>query len=180
MPHIVTVFLYDLRNADSRMLLDRYHQAVAFDDMVVAVQTLSPGTPHTHACDDDMGSTHDAYNTRGVATDILAALLSTVWGVAPTQTTWSALHNRSRTDLLWALSDTPFSPFGGGDTAAHISWPQADASRRAILLTALLNRVRAVYPAIVPRYSHCCISDGSLMNSTLLLPPCSATTSTWT
>lgn len=35
---LITVFVYDLNTPDI-MLLDRFHQAVGFDDIVVAVQT---------------------------------------------------------------------------------------------------------------------------------------------
>ncbi len=35
---MLTAFVYDLHSSDI-VLLDRFHQAVAFDDMVLAVQT---------------------------------------------------------------------------------------------------------------------------------------------
>jgi|EP01047_Picozoa_sp_COSAG01_P071998 hypothetical protein len=44
--------------------------------------------------------------------------------------------------MLWSLSDTPFSPFVRGDHAAHFSWPQVDASKRNLLLSLLVVRVR--------------------------------------
>ena len=39
-PHVLTVYLFEI-NRPGAVLLDGRHQAVGFDDMVVAVQTVS-------------------------------------------------------------------------------------------------------------------------------------------
>jgi hypothetical protein len=79
---------------------------------------LTTGTPHDYTCEDvGIYSSRDAsgslrqYTTEGPGAEVLGALLQTVWGVAPTHSAWHVLHNRTVSDYLWSLSDTPFSPF---------------------------------------------------------------------
>lgn len=120
-PNVVTVYLFDLQR-DSRLvrlsavcsaplcvaatsaltpapaqLLDRQWQAASFDDMVVAVQTGRPGALRQFACEDEEDR-EASHGRGGLGAEVMAALLRTVWGVAPTHSTWSVLHNRTRTE----------------------------------------------------------------------------------
>jgi hypothetical protein len=159
--NVLTVYLFDLARDDA-LLLDRESQVAAYDDMVIAVQT---NTPHTssggYICDDHDddsatagtgrgGADHKGSEHEGLAAGVLSALLQVGWGVAPTHLTFSALHNASRVDLLWSLSGTPSSPFARGDADATLSWAQADASRRNLLLSLLSARLKELGAAIAP------------------------------
>eukprot|EP01048_Picozoa_sp_COSAG05_P043604 COSAG05_NODE_24208_length_253_cov_0.662338_1_plen_83_part_11 len=83
--------------------------------MVITVQTRNPGIPRHHSCtffgDDDDGDDGTAplrsasaveYSEGGVGAEILAAVLQTAWGIAPTHLSWSTLHDRTRADFLWS------------------------------------------------------------------------------
>lgn len=164
---MLTVYLFDLAR-DESLLLDRENEVVAFDDMIIAVQTNTPhATSSGYTCDDFDGKRNsDGENTvegtgrggadhkgsehEGLAAGVLSALLQVGWGVAPTHLTYSALHNAARVDLLWSLSGTPSSPFARGDAAATLNWAQADASRRNLLLSLLNTRLIELGEAIAP------------------------------
>jgi hypothetical protein len=78
--HRVPVFVYDLART-SVLLLDRFHQALAFPDMVVAVRTRAARPLTDFHCNGHMVSLDPTDGTRNV----LAAVLRTGWGVAPTE-----------------------------------------------------------------------------------------------
>ena len=80
---------------------------------------------------------------------VVSALLQTGWGVPPTHLSFSALHNRSHTDLLWSLG-TPSSPFASSTAAARLTWPEVDASQRSLLLSLLTARLTELHKAIAP------------------------------
>lgn len=167
--NVLTVYLFDLAR-DESLLLDRESEVVAFDDMVIAVQTNAPhATSGGYSCDDFDGKRgrpadgaveaagagrggpqHKGTEHEGLGAGVLSALLQVGWGVAPTHLTFSALHNAARVDLLWSLTGTPSSPFARGDAAAQLSWVQADASRRNLLLSLLDARLTELGGAIAP------------------------------
>eukprot|EP00824_Muranothrix_gubernata_P000512 TRINITY_DN1058_c0_g1_i1.p1 TRINITY_DN1058_c0_g1~~TRINITY_DN1058_c0_g1_i1.p1 ORF type:complete len:727 (+),score=124.16 TRINITY_DN1058_c0_g1_i1:317-2182(+) len=124
---VIPVFLYDLA-APNIILLDRFHQAVSFPDMVIAVQTQVNKALVDFACKDKVVSFNMKDSTRAV----MSALLQTVYGVAPTQQRWSPLHNATLDDFLWAVGNTPFGLFS---YSKKLSFAQRDAAARNLIYT---------------------------------------------
>jgi hypothetical protein len=62
------------------MLLDRQHQALGFDDMVIAVRSHAGRTPIDFACQRKPLALDHAH----VARPVFAALLTSLWALGPT------------------------------------------------------------------------------------------------
>lgn len=126
---VIPVYIFDL-DQDRQLLLDRYHQAMAFRDMVVAVRTrLSQGTSD-YTCN----GRHVVTQTRQLERPIVGAILQSLWGVTPTHLRWSTQHNSTIVDYTWGVGQTPFGPFSD---MLSLSFVQRDAAPRNTLFTAL-------------------------------------------
>lgn len=119
---VVPVFLFDVSNTDL-LLIDRTHQAVSFPDMVIAVQTPLSRVVFDYQCS---GRTL-AVDPKDATRPVMGALVSTVWGVAPTHQAWDPLHNRIKENYLWAVGGTPFGPFS---PSVRLTFAQTDPARR--------------------------------------------------
>ncbi len=75
----MTSFVFDLSTPEI-LLLDRFHQALSFGDMAVAVQTRAPAALLDFSC----AQKPLQFDARDATRPLLAALLQTTWGVAPT------------------------------------------------------------------------------------------------
>jgi hypothetical protein len=126
---VIPVFVFDL-NWDKLLMLDRYHQAVAFKDMVVAVRTKSSQTVSDYSCN----GRHVITQTRNLDRPLVGAILQSMWGVSPTHLSWSPEHNDTLIDYTWSVGHTPFGPFSDILTP---SFAQRDAARRNVLLSTL-------------------------------------------
>lgn len=126
---VVPVYVFDL-DFDKLLLLDRYHQAVAFRDMVVAVRTRSSQTVSDYSCN----GRHVITMTRNLDRPIISSVLQTMFGVSPTHQSWSPEHNATVVDYTWSTGHTPFGPFS---ETKSLSFVQKDAARRNVLLTTL-------------------------------------------
>ncbi|KAK1265104.1 hypothetical protein QJS04_geneDACA017846 [Acorus gramineus] len=123
------VYVFDV-DFDRMLLLDRYHQAVAFRDMVVAVRTKSVQTVSDYSCN----GRHVLVQARNLERPIVGAVLQSLWGVSPTHLTWSPQHNHTTVDYTWSVGRTPFGPFSD---SISVSFVQRDAAKRNVLLTSL-------------------------------------------
>ncbi|XP_058085076.1 uncharacterized protein LOC131232686 [Magnolia sinica] len=126
---ILPVYVFDL-DYDKLLLLDRYHQAVAFRDMVIAVRTRSSQTVSDYSCN----GRHVITQARELERPIVGSILQSMWGVSPTHLTWSPWHNSTLVDYTWSIGQTPFGPFS---ESLSLSFVQKDAAQRNVLLTAL-------------------------------------------
>ncbi|KAF0904116.1 hypothetical protein E2562_031839 [Oryza meyeriana var. granulata] len=126
---VVPVFVFDL-DYDKLLLLDRYHQAMAFGDMVIAVRTRSSQTVSDYSCN----GRHVITMTKNLDRPIIASVLQSMWGVSPTHQSWSPEHNATVVDYTWSTGHTPFGPFS---ETKSLSFVQKDAARRNVLLTTL-------------------------------------------
>lgn len=126
---VLPVFVFDLDN-DKIILLDRFHQAVAFRDMVIAVRTRNVQTVSDYSCNGRYVMT----NTRNLNRDIVGSVLQSMWGVTPTHLTWSPEHNNTMVDYTWSVGQTPFGPFS---ELSSLSFVQKDAAKRNVLLMSL-------------------------------------------
>lgn len=129
----VPVYVLDLGH-DRPLLLDRFHQAIAFRDMVVAVRSRSSQTVSDYNCN----GRHVITQTRNLERPIVGALLQTMWGVAPTHLSWSPKHNHTLIDYTWSVGQTPFGPFS---ESMSLSFVQKDAAPRNVLLTTLNSTI---------------------------------------
>ncbi|XP_020572663.1 uncharacterized protein LOC110019362 [Phalaenopsis equestris] len=127
--NILPVYIFDLDH-DKLILLDRFHQAVAFKDMVIAVRTKSSQTVSDYSCNGRHVITH----TRSLNRPIIGSVLQSMWGVAPTHLSWSPEHNNTLVDYTWSVGQTPFGPFS---ELSSLSFVQKDAARRNVLLVSL-------------------------------------------
>jgi hypothetical protein len=84
---VVNAFVYELKTREI-LLLDRFHQAVAFKDMVIAVKTQAPSAVVDYSCNGKSVQ----FSPQSPERAVLAALLQTVWGVSPTHQLWNPLR----------------------------------------------------------------------------------------
>ncbi|KAL6520354.1 hypothetical protein OROMI_032534 [Orobanche minor] len=126
---VLPVYVFDL-DINGILLLDRYHQSVAFKDMVIAVRTKSTQTVSDYSCN----SHHVFTQTRELERPLVGSILQSMWGVSPTHLVWSPLHNNSLVDYTWSVGQTPFGPFS---EISSLSFVQKDAAKRNVILTSL-------------------------------------------
>eukprot|EP00698_Gefionella_okellyi_P007505 TRINITY_DN1840_c0_g1_i4.p2 TRINITY_DN1840_c0_g1~~TRINITY_DN1840_c0_g1_i4.p2 ORF type:complete len:338 (+),score=74.91 TRINITY_DN1840_c0_g1_i4:1249-2262(+) len=97
------VIILDLSRTEP-LFLDQYKQAVSMPDMVLAIQTQSANIPLDYRCNQK-----PLYqNNKDVTRQVLAALLSQLWGVVPSDLRPLLDHSEAREDLTWAIGPTPF------------------------------------------------------------------------
>lgn len=126
---VLPVYVFDL-DSNSLLLLDRFHQSVAFRDMVIAVRTRNSQTVSDYSCNGRHVFTH----TRELERPLVGSILQSMWGVSPTHLLWSSMHNNTLVDYTWSIGQTPFGPFS---EISSLSFVQKDAARRNVLLTSL-------------------------------------------
>lgn len=126
---VLPVYVFDL-DFNSILLLDRYHQSIAFRDMVIAVRTKNSQTVSDYSCN----GRHVFTQTRELERPIVGSILQSMWGVSPTHLSWSLRHNSTLVDYTWSVGQTPFGPFS---EISSLSFVQKDAARRNVLLTSL-------------------------------------------
>ncbi|XP_022844858.1 uncharacterized protein LOC111367955 isoform X2 [Olea europaea var. sylvestris] len=126
---VLPVYVFDL-DVSTILLLDRYHQSVAFKDMVIAVRTKSTQTVSDYSCNGH----HVFTQIRELERPLVGSILQSMWGVSPTHLVWSPRHNSTLVDYTWSVGQTPFGPFS---EISSLSFVQKDAARRNVLLTSL-------------------------------------------
>lgn len=126
---VLPVYVFDL-DYNMLLLLDRYHQSVAFKDMVIAVRTKNTQTVSDYSCN----GRHVFTQTRELERPLVGSILQSMWGVSPTHLLWSPRHNSTLVDYTWSVGQTPFGPFS---EISSMSFVQKDAARRNIILTSL-------------------------------------------
>lgn len=126
---VLPVYVFDLDH-NTLLLLDRYHQSVAFKDMVIAVRTKSTQTVSDYSCN----GRHVFTQTRELDRPLVGSILQSMWGVSPTHLLWSPRHNSTLVDYTWSVGQTPFGPFS---EISSLSFVQKDAAKRNVLLTSL-------------------------------------------
>ncbi|ERN03812.1 uncharacterized protein LOC18431963 [Amborella trichopoda] len=143
---ILPVYVFDLE-LDRTLLLDRFHQAVAFKDMVIAVRTRSSQSVTDYSCN----GRHVITQIRELERPIVGSLLQTLWGVSPTHLSWSPLHNNTLVDYTWSMGQTPFGPFS---RLYSLSFVQKDAAKRNIVLTMMNYTITSLMDALESLESH--------------------------
>lgn len=126
---VLPVYIFDL-DVNTILLLDRYHQSVAFKDMVIAVRTKSTQTVSDYSCNGH----HVFTQARELERPLVGSILQSMWGVSPTHLVWSPRHNSSLVDYTWSIGQTPFGPFS---EISSLSFVQKDAAKRNVILTTL-------------------------------------------
>ncbi|KAE8732011.1 ethylene-responsive transcription factor WRI1-like [Hibiscus syriacus] len=126
---VLPVYVFDL-DYHSTLLLDRYHQTIAFRDMVIAVRTKTAQTVSDYSCN----GRHVFTRTRELQRPLVGSILQSMWGVSPTHLIWSSMHNSTLVDYTWSVGQTPFGPFS---EVSSLSFVQKDAARRNFILTSL-------------------------------------------
>ncbi|XP_050908721.1 uncharacterized protein LOC127122422 [Lathyrus oleraceus] len=137
---VIPVYVFDL-DYTSLLMLDRYHQSVAFKDMVIAVRTRNTQTVSDYSCN----GRHVFVHTRELERPIVGSVLQSMWGVSPTHLSWSPLHNSTLVDYTWSMGQTPFGPFS---ELSSLSFVQKDAARRNILLTTLNYSISSAFDVL--------------------------------
>lgn len=143
---VFPVYVFDL-DINTLLLLDRYHQSVAFKDMVIAVRTKNTQTVSDYSCNSQHVFTH----TRELERSLVGSILRSMWGVSPTHLLWSPRHNSTVVDYTWSVGQTPFGPFS---EISSLSFVQKDAARRNILLTTLNYSITSAVDVLESIASH--------------------------
>ena len=139
---VTPVFVYELSRRRTPLLLDRFHQALSFRDIVVAVRT----DVRQMLLDMECNGNHLTMSPRDPTRAAFAATIQTVWGVAPSHLRWDPLRHEIATDHAWAVGSTPFGPFGsGGPGGLGVSFSQHDAAAR----NAVFSDVNATITTLV-------------------------------
>ena len=143
---ILPLLLYSLP-AERPILLDegrtgRSSVAMPFEDLIIAIQTRPPPAVSADAlakapspptmvlgeqCD-GMPTILDAYDLKR---PLLAALLQSGWGLAPSDALWSDAHKKALPNLLWSVGRTPFGPYS---QRTELSFALRDAAMRTPLI----------------------------------------------
>ncbi|WOK93899.1 hypothetical protein Cni_G02600 [Canna indica] len=145
-PRVLPVYIFDLDH-DKLLLLDRYHQAIAFRNMVIAVRTRSSQTVSDYSCN----GRHVITQTRNLDRPIIGSILQSMWGISPTHQSWSPQHNSSLVDYTWSVGQTPFGPFS---ESSSLSFAQRDAARRNVLLTTLNYTITSTIDVLQSMAAH--------------------------
>lgn len=143
---VVPVYVFDL-DVSMILLLDRYHQAVAFKDMVIAVRTKSTQAVSDYSCN----GRHVFAQTRELERPLVGSILQSVWGVSPTHLLWGPKHNSTLVDYTWSVGNTPFGPFS---EISSLSFVQKDAARRNVLLTYLNSSLTSAIDVVESIAAH--------------------------
>ncbi|XP_061360832.1 uncharacterized protein LOC133304786 [Gastrolobium bilobum] len=143
---VVPVYVFDL-DYSTLLQLDRFHQSVAFKDMVIAVRTKNTQTVSDYSCNGRHVFTH----TRELVRPLVGSILQSMWGVSPTHMSWSPRHNSTLVDYTWSIGQTPFGPFSEMST---LSFVQKDAARRNVLLTSLNYSISSAIDVLQSIESH--------------------------
>lgn len=143
---VLPVYVFDL-DYNMLLLLDRYHQSVAFKDMVIAVRTKNTQTVSDYSCN----GRHVFTKTRELERPLVGSILQSMWGVPPTHLLWSPRHNSTLVDYTWSVGQTPFGPFS---EISSMSFVQKDAARRNILLTSLNYSITSAIDVIESIAAH--------------------------
>ncbi|KAG1672062.1 hypothetical protein FOA52_008938 [Chlamydomonas sp. UWO 241] len=104
--HVIPVFVFDISDSGKdALLIDGAVKATAFSDMVVAVSSRAAKAPshftcRLSACEPVAGN---------ITREVLAALLTSGWGVPDTATYFSAGAGQGE-DYRWSVGNTPFGP----------------------------------------------------------------------
>jgi hypothetical protein len=160
---LVTVFVFHLHaaahsSASAPLLFDGVHQAMAFDDMVIAVETSdgerrsASGTRAAFAPSAVQCESRVPFFVAGDATRALVgAMLSTGFNVAPTHRFYDVDHARVDDDYLWAPSPSVFGPMNA-DIA--VPWHVADAAARNVVFERVVSVQRRVRAIVAPLRAH--------------------------
>ncbi|KAL6994247.1 hypothetical protein U1Q18_012354 [Sarracenia purpurea var. burkii] len=143
---VLPVYVFDL-DYNSILLLDRYHQSVAFKDMVVSVRTKNTQTVSDYSCN----GRHVFTQTRELERPLVGSILQSMWGVSPTHLLWSPRHNNTLVDYTWSTGQTPFGPFS---EISALSFVQKDAARRNVLLTSLNHSISSAIDVLESIAAH--------------------------
>lgn len=143
---VLPVYVFDL-DYNMLLLLDRYHQSVAFKDMVIAVRTKSTQTVIDYSCN----GRQVLSQTRELERPLVGSILQSMWGVSPTHLLWSPRHNTTSVDYTWSVGQTPFGPFS---EISSLSFAQKDAARRNVLLTSLNYSITSAIEVLESIASH--------------------------
>ena len=143
---VLPVYVFDL-DYNMLLLLDRYHQSVAFKDMVIAVRTRNTQTVSDYSCN----GRHVFTKTRELERPLVGSILQSMWGVSPTHSLWSPRHNSTLVDYTWSVGQTPFGPFS---EISSMSFVQKDAARRNTLLTSLNYSITSAIDVVESIASH--------------------------
>ncbi|KAI4351603.1 hypothetical protein L6164_005947 [Bauhinia variegata] len=143
---VLPVYVFDL-DYNTLLLLDRFHQSVAFKDMVIAVRTKNTQTVSDYSCN----GRHVFTQTRELERPLVGSILQSMWGVSPTHLSWSPRHNNTLVDYTWSIGQTPFGPFS---ELSSLSFVQRDAARRNTLLTTLNYSISSAIDVLESIESH--------------------------
>uniref|UniRef100_A0A7S0RHP8 DUF7906 domain-containing protein n=1 Tax=Chlamydomonas leiostraca TaxID=1034604 RepID=A0A7S0RHP8_9CHLO len=127
--HVLPVFVFDVSDSDEPLLLSDGQQAAAFPDMVLAV-TSRVGEMHTHfTCSWD----RIRVSTLDITRQVLAAVLTSAWGVANTSTFYTPATGPGQ-NHLWSVGATPYGPLA---STLHLPAPLAALLPRNLALSTL-------------------------------------------
>eukprot|EP00026_Physarum_polycephalum_P004689 Phypoly_transcript_04712.p1 GENE.Phypoly_transcript_04712~~Phypoly_transcript_04712.p1 ORF type:complete len:678 (+),score=68.70 Phypoly_transcript_04712:78-2111(+) len=113
---VLPVYVLSLARYDPLLLLDKYYQVAAYNDMVVVLQT-----PATHVPVPFFSENLPIFiDPRSITKSIVAGMATSLGSIVPPNTRYSSLHESARDDYLWAQGQHPFGHFTNSTTVSQI------------------------------------------------------------
>ena len=97
---VLPIYIFSLsQHTSSPPLLDKKHQAVSFEDMVVAVHSDSSSYYLDYVCNTHIVSVDPSK----LEVPLVSASIQSIWGVPASYKSWNLVHNKSIENYLWTL-----------------------------------------------------------------------------
>jgi hypothetical protein len=143
---VLNVFIYDLNSAEE-LLFDNFHQAVAFSDLVLAVQTTAAPQKSGYHC--NSAGLHS--NPRDSSRAVLGSLLTALYGVLPSHLSYNPSAQKMEENYLLSFGYTPFGPFS---RSTALSAALQDQANRNVILSEIGSVVMGLNALLLHFYSH--------------------------
>ena len=138
---VIPIFLFSL-SYPLPIFIDKFYQAKALDNMVVAVQSNQRLWESHVACNH-----HPVYwDLRSPLRSIVASVAQLLGGLLPAHVTYTAAHNRTAQSWLWAIGSNPMV---GTSSGLQFSGTQQDAVHRHYVVSALRQVTHAINGAVM-------------------------------
>ena len=137
------VLLFSVHHEEP-LLIDKYYQAKALDDMVVIVQSSEKRFRSRLSCNN-----HPIYwNLRNPTKAALAATAVHLGGLVPTHLGYSPARQAATQDWSWSVGDNPFSHTSSSTAHTHFNQIQQDIATRNYITHALNQSIHIMNDAI--------------------------------
>lgn len=137
----IPIFIFSL-DYPLPVFVDKFYQSKAVDGMVIAVQS------NQHLWESHITCNNKAvyWNLRDPTRSVLSSVASVLGGLVPPHLAFSAAHNRTVQNWLWAVGSNPMSPLSHG---LWFSQMHADAVHRNYIVQGIREATSIANAAVI-------------------------------